>query len=164
MLFVFRGLFARGQSSVDSRRSHKRERVVARYQRRQLGGSITLKTTPRQFFVHFRSEKNWDLHDIKNHKNWTSLTEEVFKKIFEKIFKEINFREFWKEKLTEKMGSGGSRLEPSLEIKTYPKFEAVTCSAQGWRPSRYRRANTVSIHLLWFLARIFRAKVIKKFQ
>ena len=37
------------------------------------------------------------------------------------------------------MGSGGSRLEPSLEIKTYPKFEAVTCSAQGWRPSRYRR-------------------------
>jgi len=26
--------------------------------RRQLGGSITLKTTPRHFFVHFRSEKN----------------------------------------------------------------------------------------------------------
>jgi len=37
------------------------------------------------------------------------------------------------------MGSGGSRLEPSLEIKSFPKFEAVTCSAQGWRPSRYRR-------------------------
>jgi len=42
------------------------------------------------------------------------------------------------------MGSGGSRLEPSLEIKTYPKFEAVTCSAQGWRPKMEDRHVTLS--------------------
>lgn len=41
------------------------------------------------------------------------------------------------------MGSGGSRLEPSIEVKTYPKYEAVTCTAQGWRPKMEDRHVTL---------------------
>ena len=128
MLFISRRLAAWGQSSC----SHKRERLELDI-KEGISEAVSHLRQPRGISLCISDQRNI-LELYKRSKTikiyWRSLQE---KHIFKNSKKWIEFEE------REKMGSGGSRLEPSLEIKTYPKFEAVTCSAQGWRPSRYRR-------------------------
>lgn len=129
MLFISRRLAAWGQSSC----SNKRERLELDI-KEGISEAVLHLRQPRGISLCISDQRNI-LELYKRSKTikiyWRSLQE---KNIFSRIRRsELNLK---KEK---KMGSGGSRLEPSLEIKTYPKFEAVTCSAQGWRPSRYRR-------------------------
>ena len=119
-----------GQSSS----SHKRERLELDI-KEGISEAVLHLRQPRGISLCISDQRNI-LELYKRSKTikiyWRSLQE---KKTYFQEFEEVNW--IWRKE--KKMGSGGSRLEPSLEIKTYPKFEAVTCSAQGWRPSRYRR-------------------------